>query len=141
MNVTSPFLTVLTAIALRLFPLVLLISRTASETTTLPGSRGTARIPVPKDTKVVFNTFVLHRSPDLFGDDADKFRPERWEEGQKDEYAYLPFGHGPRVCPGRMYPHSGFSEAAIDLQQEYWLLEKQNICYAGFYSHSAPSSH
>lgn len=49
----------------------------------------------------------MHRRKDLYGDDADVFRPERWldtDEGKglRMGWEYLPFSGGPRVCPGRM---------------------------------------
>ena len=56
----------------------------------------------------------MHRRKDLFGEDAEYFRPERWEESQlKTElntaWAYLPFNGGPRVCLGQEF---GLTEAA-----------------------------
>jgi cytochrome P450 len=39
----------------------------------------------------------------LYGEDADIFRPERWEDGQLKEigWGWLPFNDGPRVCLGK----------------------------------------
>lgn len=55
----------------------------------------------------------MHRRKDLYGEDAEQFRPERWEEDlplfQDDitaAWGYLPFNGGPRVCLGRMLIHS-----------------------------------
>jgi cytochrome P450 len=49
----------------------------------------------------------MHRLPELYGEDAEEFRPERWEEdlpllrNQNDaQWGYLPFNGGPRVCLG-----------------------------------------
>jgi cytochrome P450 len=49
----------------------------------------------------------MHRRPDLYGMDAELFRPERWEEEMpmnKDsinaKWGYLPFNGGPRICIG-----------------------------------------
>ncbi|KAB5576592.1 cytochrome P450 alkane hydroxylase [Coniochaeta sp. 2T2.1] len=51
-----------------------------------------------------FNIYALHRRPDLYGMDAECFRPERWDEDlplfqQKvtRNFGYLPFGAGPRT--------------------------------------------
>jgi cytochrome P450 len=53
----------------------------------------------------------MHRRRDLFGEDAEEFRPERWEDDPMDApdlknigWAYLPFNGGPRVCLGRTLP-------------------------------------
>lgn len=53
----------------------------------------------------------MHRRHDLYGDDAEEFRPDRWNENLplfKDEmnatWGYLPFNGGPRVCLGRKLP-------------------------------------
>jgi cytochrome P450 len=49
----------------------------------------------------------MHRRPDLYGMDAELFRPERWEEDMpmhrdatKAKWGYLPFHGGPRTCLG-----------------------------------------
>lgn len=45
----------------------------------------------------------MHRRKDIYGEDADKFRPERWENDALKNigWAYLPFNNGPRLCLGR----------------------------------------
>jgi len=45
----------------------------------------------------------MHRREELYGDDADVFRPERWENGKLKGigWGWLPFNDGPRVCLGR----------------------------------------
>jgi cytochrome P450 len=49
----------------------------------------------------------MHRRPDLYGMDAELFRPERWDEemplsrNETDaKWGYLPFNGGPRICLG-----------------------------------------
>lgn len=50
----------------------------------------------------------MHRRPDLYGMDAELFRPERWDEDMpmndnptNAKWGYLPFHGGPRICLGR----------------------------------------
>ena len=45
---------------------------------------------------------VQHRR-ELWGPDADEFRPERWLEGDVPAYAWIPFGGGVRRCIGASF--------------------------------------
>lgn len=37
--------------------------------------------------------------------DPELFNPDQWLQSQfgKNKYSYLPFGRGPRLCPGQAY--------------------------------------
>jgi len=61
---------------------------------------------LPEGTTVGCNAFTIHRDKDLFGQDADDFRPERWLEGNPEQIRKMEtlnfwFGAGPRVCIGK----------------------------------------
>ncbi|KAH9949850.1 cytochrome P450 monooxygenase pc-bph [Amylocystis lapponica] len=47
--------------------------------------------------------YVVHRDPDVWGLDAEEFRPERWLEGDLKmlNKAFTPYSVGPRACIGR----------------------------------------
>lgn len=45
-------------------------------------------------TNVLWNFIVLHRDPDFWGNDAEEYRPERFED-RKSTKGYLPFNAGP----------------------------------------------
>jgi cytochrome P450 len=81
--------------------------------TTLPvggGPTGKSPIFVPTGTNIAFHVTALHRRKDLWGEDAEDFRPERWEKIQgQGAWIYQPFGGGPRNCPGQ---HLSLAEAA-----------------------------
>jgi cytochrome P450 len=88
---------------LRLYPVVPLNMRFATRDTTIPvggGLDGKSAVFVPKGTQVEYSVHVMHRRKDLWGEDAEEFRPERWV-GKKVGWEYLPFNGGPRICIGR----------------------------------------
>lgn len=92
----------------RLNPTIGTTIRVALCDTTLPiggGKDGSSKAPiyVEKGDVVTVSLYALHRRKDVFGEDADAFRPERWETLRPPPWSYLPFGGGPRVCPGRIW--------------------------------------
>lgn len=42
----------------------------------------------------------MNRRPDIWGPDAEEFRPSRWK-GRRMGSDFFPFSTGPRVCLGR----------------------------------------
>jgi len=92
--------------ALRLFSPVATNSRTSNKETILPrggGKDGSQPILVPKGMAVRWSSHVLHRNKDVFGPDADEFRPERWESDLRVSWEYIPFSGGPRICLGQQF--------------------------------------
>ncbi|KAI9687653.1 MAG: hypothetical protein M1820_010424 [Bogoriella megaspora] len=80
------------------------IFRTARRDTTLPrggGPDGRAPVFVARGTTVCSLTYHIHHDRDIWGNDADDFRPERWEEGPKGGWEFVPFLGGPRICPAQ----------------------------------------
>lgn len=95
----------------RLHPIVPVNGREAQEDTILPvggGRDGKSPVLVKRGQYVIFDIYAMHRRKDLYGDDADIFRPQRWldteeQRGLRMGWEYLPFSGGPRVCPGRKF--------------------------------------
>lgn len=71
------------SVALRLYPIIQGSSRVALKDIILPqggGDDGKSPVFVAAGTLVIFHFMSLHRRKDLWGDDADEFRPERWQD-------------------------------------------------------------
>lgn len=107
---------------LRLLPPVPANSRFATVDTTLPvggGADGRSPVFVPKGTRVGYNVTVMHRRKDFWGQDAEEFRPERWEENGRHGWEYLPFNGGPRICLGQQYALTEASYVLVRLLQRF----------------------
>jgi cytochrome P450 len=90
--------------AIRYFPPVPLLMRMNNRDTTLDG------VFVPKGTHLAIVPWALHKDPKIWGEDADEFRPERWEGDQPmdSNYNLLTFLAGPRNCIGKDFAKSEF---------------------------------
>ena len=110
--------------ALRLYPIVPANTREALMDTVLPRGGvpdGESPIFVAKGQVVSYWVWAMHRREDLYGDDADQFRPERWldEDGRKGirpGWDFLPFNGGPRICIGREWTRISESSPSLTHQ-------------------------
>ncbi|KAF2445759.1 cytochrome P450 [Karstenula rhodostoma CBS 690.94] len=60
---------------------------------------------IPAGYRVGMNPHIIQRDKEVFGQDADVFRPDRWLEGEERckamDRAYISFGVGTRPCAGK----------------------------------------
>ncbi|KAL3480618.1 cytochrome P450 [Aspergillus californicus] len=110
--------------SLRLYPPVPLNNREATKTTILPtggGPNADRPMLVRKGELVVFSQYVNSRKKNIYGADADEFRPERWETGElaKIGWAYFPFNGGPRKCLGEDFALMEISYTVVRLLQTF----------------------
>ncbi|KAL8861552.1 MAG: hypothetical protein Q9178_002076 [Gyalolechia marmorata] len=113
---------------LRIYPVVPSNSRMSILDTVLPrggGPDGTSPLFIPAKTTVGWSLYTMHRREDLFGEDAEEFKPERWET-LRPGWEYLPFNGGPRICIGQQFALTEASYTTIRLMQEYKDIESRD---------------
>lgn len=110
---------------LRLYPVVPFNRRNATRNTTLPrggGPDGQDPIYVRKGQAVMYSTYVMHRRKDLWGPDADQFKPDRWAS-RKAGWEYIPFNGGPRICIGQQFALTEAGYVIVRLLQRFDRIE------------------
>ncbi|EOA15128.1 hypothetical protein CARUB_v10028503mg [Capsella rubella] len=94
-----PYILAIMKETLRLHTIIpLLVPRRPSQTTVVGG------FTIPKDSKIFINVWAMHRNPNIW-EDPLKFDPDRFLDKSCDfingnDFNYLPFGSGRRICPG-----------------------------------------
>ena len=85
--------------SMRLYPPVYAFSRRVLADTTIQGFH------IPARTAVIMSQWVIQRDP-RWWTNPERFEPERWltsSEKERPQYAYFPFGAGPRGCIGNQF--------------------------------------
>jgi cytochrome P450 len=103
--------------SMRLYPPAWTQGRRATEAFDLDGYH------FPAGTVLLFSQWVVHRLPDIW-EAPTEFRPERWDpvSGQKiPQWAYFPFGGGPRMCIGMPFAQLEAKLLLATILQQYRL--------------------
>ncbi|KAM1273144.1 hypothetical protein ACFX2H_023080 [Malus domestica] len=86
---------------LRLHSPLALLPREARDTVQVGGFK------LPVKSKVIINLWAMGRDPDIWGADAECFKPERFHGSSVDfkgfDFEFIPFGAGRRICPGMSF--------------------------------------
>jgi cytochrome P450 len=74
----------------------------ATKTTTIPksgGLDGLHLLLIRKGVGVGFSLYYIHQEKSRYGDDANEFRPKRWEGSELKNIGngFIPFHLGPRL--------------------------------------------
>lgn len=94
--------------SMRLYPAAWAINREAVEDVEIGGNR------FKQGDTLMMSQYVMHRNPKYYAD-PDEFRPERFAGDflkTLPQFAYFPFGGGPRICIGNNF---ALLEAALIL--------------------------
>jgi cytochrome P450 len=103
--------------SMRLYPPAWAISRNAIGDDEIGGYR------VPRKTNILISSFVTHRHP-AFWEAPERFDPERFSPERSEgrpNFAYLPFGGGPRICIGNGFAMTEAQLVVATVAQRYWL--------------------
>lgn len=124
---------------LRVYPVVPMNSRQAYKDTTIPvggGADGKSPVFIPAGREVMYSVspppslpfnftlltsqqvHVMHHRKDLWGQDADEWKPERWLN-RKPGWEYLPFNGGPRICIGQQFALTEAGYVAVRMLQRF----------------------
>ena len=86
--------------SLRLYPPAWTLARRVLQPDLLPSG-----LLLPADSEVLLSQYVCHRNARYFPD-PERFDPERFDPGIESDlpqFAYFPFGGGPRYCVGEPF--------------------------------------
>lgn len=102
---------------LRLYPPVYVLPRESERNLAMDGYRVPSGVPVWLGIRQVHHDERFYESPEAF-------RPSRWEGELKKsipDFAYAPFGGGPRLCIGRQFALSEAKLALAIIGRKYML--------------------
>ncbi|KAJ5797265.1 cytochrome P450 alkane hydroxylase [Penicillium pulvis] len=109
--------------SMRLHPPVGFNFREALVDTTLPtggGADGQEGIAVPKGNVVFVSVIGMQRRcVASIGSDADDWQPDRWDNWTPPNGEYVPFGLGPRVCPGQAFGQFQLEYTVVRILQRF----------------------
>ncbi|KAI9649100.1 hypothetical protein NHQ30_001667 [Ciborinia camelliae] len=127
---SSRYLSCVINATMRLYSGISANERIALRDTVLPtggGPNDTSPIFVKKGVKIVLWFASMSRRKDLWGDDAEIWRPERWEGDFKpDRWINLSFGAGPRMCPASDLGLTQIAITTIRILQKFKGIENRD---------------
>jgi cytochrome P450 len=102
--------------SIRLYSPGLTLQREAVEDLVIGG------VHIPKGTTLTMVPAMVQRNPLIWGEDADEFKPDRWDHLSTDAaspYAMTAFSGGPRVCVGRSFAYLEMKAVLVELLRRF----------------------
>lgn len=102
--------------SLRLFPVAPCVVRHCTEDTKL------SNCTIPKGTEVLVSIISAQRRKDIWGMDADEFKPERFSKDEcskRSPYAFMAFSNGSRNCLGQRFAYISIKIILAKLFRKY----------------------
>lgn len=125
-----PYLQACIKEGLRVFPPV-----TALATKTVPESGDRLRGQfIPGGTNIVYSAWDFYKNHEVFGEDAEVFRPERWLEATGDRLSRmqqtldLVFGYGKYGCLGKPVALLEINKFIAEVRVRSTLLDRPSLC-------------
>ncbi|KAJ7785829.1 cytochrome P450 [Mycena metata] len=124
LNSQFPILDSVILETLRLHPAILENHHQAAETISvplahpIPGS-SIPQLVIPKGTVISIPVNVLQMDPEIWGDDAHLFRPERWNNPDPTRPKLFAFSEGPRSCIGKKFALAEIKALTFTLVQQF----------------------
>ncbi|KAJ7574261.1 cytochrome P450 [Mycena floridula] len=90
-----------------------------------PATQSSPKYYIPPDSQVVYNILLIQRRKELWGDDADEFKPSRWLDTESlkritnNPSLFIPFHAGPRICLGQKFALNEISFFMVRLVQKF----------------------
>jgi len=117
---------------LRMYPPVTSIPKITRKDQTLMNGKYS----FPAGSEVNLNTIGVHYNSTIWGDDVNKYNPDRWDVNHKDyrkipSHCYLPFSEGARSCLGKKFAYVELVAVLSNIVKNYdlfvapgWTAEK-----------------
>lgn len=112
--------------AMRIMPPAANIYRVCTKSYTIPGTNVT----IDPGVNIIIPSKALHMDPNYF-ESPNEFRPDRFSpEASKDlqDFVYMPFGEGPRKCPGTAIRTLFYKCSFLPLLNK--ILHKRNLVFS-----------
>lgn len=104
------------------------VLRTALRDTILPlggGPNGRSPLFIEQGAVVALNLWGLHHDKDIWGDDVNEFKPQRWVD-KRLSWEFVPFLGGPRICPAQQQVLTQAVYVLVRLVREFSAVENRD---------------